>query len=104
MNCPEHLVCKAWDERVYLWLYWRDVPRETIPLRVWMNPLRYELFIRLRRRTITINREGLAAGRIVHKVGLLRCRLFGHTRHPKFTASPCCRRCFAPMEAPPSTA
>lgn len=41
MNCPEHLLFKV--RGVYVWLYWRDVPRETIPLVVWLNPLRYEI-------------------------------------------------------------
>lgn len=58
MNCPEHLVFKALNDHVYLWLYWRDVPRHTIPLRVWLNPLRYELFIRGFGRVRKINPEG----------------------------------------------
>lgn len=58
MYCPEHLVCKAFGERVYLWMYWRDVPREKIPLRVWLNPLRYELFIRAFGRVVKINSNG----------------------------------------------
>ena len=45
-------------------MYWRDVPRETIPLRVWLNPLNYEVSLftwtwsHRRRRIVTINREG----------------------------------------------
>ena len=61
MYCPEHLVFKAFGDRVYLWMYWRDVPREKIPLRVWLNPLRYELSIHVstrRSRVVTINRSG----------------------------------------------
>jgi hypothetical protein len=52
------LVFKALGGRVYLWMYWRDVRRETIPLRIWLNPLRYELSIRAFRRLLVINREG----------------------------------------------
>jgi hypothetical protein len=58
MYCPEHLIFKAFGERVYLWLYWHDVPPEMIPLRVWMNPLRYELFIRAFGRVVKINPHG----------------------------------------------
>jgi len=62
MNCPEH---KVFGSRlVWVWMYWRDVPRETIPLRVWMNPLNYEVSLFTwtwgngRRRLVTINRKG----------------------------------------------
>ena len=62
MNCPEH---KVFGSRlVWVWMYWRDVPRETIPLRVWLNPLNYEVSLftwtwgNSRRRLVTINREG----------------------------------------------
>ena len=41
MYCPEHKVFVS--RLVSVWLYWRDVPRETIPLRVWLNPLNYEV-------------------------------------------------------------
>ena len=34
MYCPEHLIFKAFGERVYLWLYWHDVPPEMIPHRL----------------------------------------------------------------------
>lgn len=61
MYCPEHLVLKAFGDRVYLWMYWRDVRRESIPLRIWLNPLRYELFIRAFGRVWTLNPEGRAA-------------------------------------------
>lgn len=46
MNCPEHLVFQSGQGkylRVTLWLYYYDVPRHTIPLKVWLNPLRYQL-------------------------------------------------------------
>jgi hypothetical protein len=57
MYCPEHLVMKA--GRVYVWLYWRDVPRETIPLRIWLNPFRYEISVRYGKNSVLkINREG----------------------------------------------
>ena len=62
MYCPEH---KVFGSRlVCVWMYWRDVPRETIPLRVWLNPLNYEVSLftwtwsHRRRRLVTINREG----------------------------------------------
>ena len=68
MYCPEHLVCKAFGGRVYLWMYWLDVPRETIPLRVWLNPLRYELSIRAFGRVVTINSEGHWARTVPEKL------------------------------------
>lgn len=62
MYCPEH---KVFGSRlVWVWMYWRDVPRETIPLSVWLNPLNYEVSIFTpswgsgRRRLLTINRNG----------------------------------------------
>ena len=58
MNCPEHLVFKAFNDHIYLWMYYRDIRRDLIPLRVWLNPFRYELFIRMFGRTLTLNREG----------------------------------------------
>lgn len=64
MYCPEHLAYKGLGDRVYIWLYWRDVPRERIPLRVWLNPLRYEISIRLPNyRFFRWNREGQLARR-----------------------------------------
>jgi hypothetical protein len=63
MNCPEHLVYM--NRFISVWLYWHDVPRELIPLKVWANPLRYEVaFLRPGQRLFTINREGLWAGRV----------------------------------------
>ena len=63
MNCPEHLVFKS--RFLWVWLYWADVPREKIPLRIWANPLRYEVSVHgLRGRLLTINREGLWARRL----------------------------------------
>jgi len=56
MHCPEHLVFKA--HGVYLWMYWRDVPRHTIPRRVWLNPLRYELCVHAFGRVVRFNRVG----------------------------------------------
>ena len=61
MHCPEHLLFKAFDGRLYVWMYWRDVPRESIPLRVWLNPLRYEISVRAFGRHWVANRYGLPA-------------------------------------------
>lgn len=64
MYCPEH---KVFGSRlIWVWMYWRDVRRETIPLRVWLNPLNYEVSVfwppsyksERRRQILTINREG----------------------------------------------
>ncbi len=67
MNCPEHLALKAFGGRLYIWMYWHDVPRESIPLRIWLNPLRYEIFIRAFGRTWTINRYGLPVQNAFYK-------------------------------------
>lgn len=56
MYCPEHLVLKS--SFVWVWMYWRDVPRETIPLSVWLNPLNYEVSVYLFGRRICINPHG----------------------------------------------
>jgi len=61
MNCPEHLLFKAFNGRLYVWMYWRDVPRRIIPRRVWLNPLRYEIVIRAFGRRLIINREARLA-------------------------------------------
>jgi len=62
MYCPEHLVFQAGSGkwlRLTLWLYWRDVPRHTIPLSVWLNPLRYQLTaVSRHRRLFVLNSEG----------------------------------------------
>jgi len=44
-------------------MYWHDVPRHMIPLRVWLNPLRYELLFRLpeSNRVLRLNPNGRAA-------------------------------------------
>lgn len=58
MYCPEH---KVFGSRfLWVWMYWRDVPRETIPLRVWLNPLNYEISLHglNRSQLLTVNREG----------------------------------------------
>lgn len=64
MYCPEHKVFG--HPMLWVWMYWRDVPRHTIPLRVWLNPMNYEVSVfwppsyksNSRRRLFTINREG----------------------------------------------
>ncbi len=64
MYCPEHLIFEKGG--LWVWMYWHDVPRDQIPLRIWLNPLRYEVsyYSRKRhRRLFVINREGMWAGR-----------------------------------------
>lgn len=57
MNCPEHKVLNVGG--LWVWMYWRDVPRHMIPLRVWLNPLRYQVSLVVRgRRWFCINYEG----------------------------------------------
>lgn len=62
MYCPEHLAFKihrkTWN--FYVWMYWHDVPKHTIPLRIWLNPLRYELSLGFppKQKFYRINREG----------------------------------------------
>ena len=68
MNCPEHLVLKSLGGRLWIWMYWRDVPRESIPLKIWLNPLRYEVSIRLFGRRFTMNRYGLPAQNAWYKL------------------------------------
>ena len=58
MNCPEHLVLKALGSRLFIYLWWRDVPRELIPLRVWLNPLRYQVSFCWGENHVTINNAG----------------------------------------------
>ena len=62
MYCPEHKVFG--HPMLWVWMYWRDVPRDRIPLRVWLNPLRYEISIRFPNyRFFKWNREGQLARR-----------------------------------------
>lgn len=56
MNCPEHLVFQS--RYLWIWMYWRDVPRSTIPLKVWLNPLNYELIVKGFDRRVVINPNG----------------------------------------------
>lgn len=64
MNCPEHLVYGK--HGLWVWMYWHDVPRHTIPLRVWLNPLRYQVsFTTLHgKRLFLINQDGQCWGRV----------------------------------------
>lgn len=65
MYCPEHLIFGKGG--LWIWLYWRDVPRNQIPLRIWLNPLRYEVSYfshKSGRRLFVINREGMWWGRL----------------------------------------
>ena len=71
MYCPEHLIFNLKD-KIYLWMYWRDVPRKSIPLSVWLNPLRYELFIRIHGKVFVINREGRAGYIFSRKVAAIK--------------------------------
>jgi len=61
VNCPEHLVLKAFGGRLWIWMYWADVPRKSIPLKIWLNPLRYEVSIHAFGGRWIINRYGLPA-------------------------------------------
>lgn len=79
MNCPEHLVLKAFRGRLWVWLYWRDVPRETIPLRIWLNPLRYEITVHAFGKAWTVNRYGLPAQNAVYRLRTKLSRIFGAT-------------------------
>lgn len=57
MDCPEHLVLGK--SGFWIWLYWHDVPRHTIPLRVWLNPLRYQIsYVSKGKQRFILNREG----------------------------------------------
>jgi len=57
-------------------MYWRDVPREHIPLGVWLNPLRYQVSFTTRKGKLLfhINHEGRWAGRISWRIR----KLFGN--------------------------
>lgn len=93
MNCPEHLVFKS--RFLWVWMYWADVPRERIPLRIWLNPLRYEVSLHTAGRVRVMNREGRAARRIGYRVRKAVCRLFGH-KSGRFNS---CSRCWAQLPA-----
>ena len=59
MKCPEHLVFKGFNGRVYIWMVWRDVPRKTIPLMIWLDLRRYEIRLRAFKSIYIINRVGV---------------------------------------------
>lgn len=74
MNCPEHKVLGVGG--LWVWMYWRDVPRERIPLRIWLNPLRYEVTLVVRgRRWFRVNKNGGAAIRWSNLLFRLRAAL-----------------------------
>ena len=77
MNCPEHLVAKAFGGRVWLWLYWRDVPRKMIPLRVWLSPLRYQITINAFGWHKIINQSGHWHGKLKYLVGRMFDKDYG---------------------------
>lgn len=90
MNCPEHLVLEAFDGNLLIWMYWLDVPKETIPLHIWLNPLRYEIIFKYGNGTkrVVINKEGRWANAhgnfMVTYVRPHLCRLLGIHQRPKF--------------------
>lgn len=95
MNCPEHLLFKV--RGVYVWLYWRDVPRETIPLIVWLNPLRYEVSGHVFGRHFRLNKYGALGAKLAYRVNSLTCKVLGHKPGKYF-----CERCksLKPKELP----
>lgn len=96
MNCPEHLVIGG--RFGYVWMYWRDVPRETIPLRIWLNPLRYEVILFLGKRRLKINSYGAWATRIPFALRRALCRVIGHK--PELVGRHVfCERCVARLSA-----
>jgi hypothetical protein len=66
MYCPEHKVFSTGNRWFSLscWMYYRDVPRHTIPFKVWLNPLRYEFSAVVKGRVLFVaNRRGMLATR-----------------------------------------
>eukprot|EP00456_Euglypha_rotunda_P026438 TRINITY_DN21308_c0_g1_i11.p1 TRINITY_DN21308_c0_g1~~TRINITY_DN21308_c0_g1_i11.p1 ORF type:complete len:210 (-),score=17.61 TRINITY_DN21308_c0_g1_i11:158-787(-) len=61
MNCPEHHVLTI--GRLSIWMYYVDIARRLIPLKVWLNPLRYQFSWRRdgNKPNLLINNEGHAA-------------------------------------------
>jgi hypothetical protein len=59
MNCPEHLVFKAFNSRLYVWMIWRDVPRHKIPWYIWLHPLCYEIVVHAFKHVTIVNRYGV---------------------------------------------
>jgi hypothetical protein len=60
MNCPEHLLLEAFKGRLWIWVYYYDVPRSEVPLMVWLNPLRWQVTLSFGDRAKVINRGGKA--------------------------------------------
>ena len=90
MHCPEHLVIGSrW---LYVWMYWRDVPRERIPLRIWLNPLRYEVMLGAAGRRLVINRYGGWAVRLPYFFRRMKCKAFGH-KPEEIGRTSFCERC-----------
>jgi len=97
MNRPEHLVTEAFNGRLWIWMYWRDVPRNTIPKSVWLNPLRYEITINLGK-SVTINRGGCwnsTVSNVLYKyVRPYLCKWFGiHQRFDFRDGDKLCHHC-----------
>jgi hypothetical protein len=57
MDCPEHLAFKV--GRLYVWMYYVDIPKHLVPIRIWLNPLRYEIAMYTKYIKFRINREGI---------------------------------------------
>jgi len=60
MYCPEQLVLKT--NYFYIWMYGSgDVPRKHVPMKWWLNPLRYSFVIQPTRITphMIINPNGI---------------------------------------------
>lgn len=96
MNCPEHLVIKAFGDRLYIWMYWYDVPRKNIPKLVWLNLLRYSLVLHIANgKTIVINDDGrwnrLFQNFLYKHIRPKMCRWFGI--HQRFSFRGGDKRC-----------
>lgn len=103
MHCPEHLAFKSRNCGVMLWLYWKDVPRDTIPLRVWLNPLRYELSVRAFGRRRVLNREGMVMSRYAFKLRAAWCGFSGGHKPKAFGRGSVCEKCWKTLPTPPAS-
>lgn len=95
MYCPEHILIN--NSSVMLTMYGSaDIPKRYIPLKWWVNPLRYELIFKTSKKWRKINPEGLWRSKASHWKRTLICKLTGHVDN-RDSGRIHCGRCFTEL-------
>lgn len=97
MNCPEQILV---SNGLFLIMMHggADIPKRLVPLKWWLNPLRYEVIIWLKPKRIQINKDGkwnrLGSNFVYKHIRPKLCRWFGvHQRMDFRGGEKLCHHC-----------